>query len=302
VDKVLALLCPDLSRSVIKRAIGEGLASLDGEQVKASKMVLAGQKLDFYPPPPRENQTLSSNDFRLDVIYEDEELLVINKPSSLAVHPNDGQHRLTLVDYLIALRPELSQVGPPARHAIVHRLDKDTSGVLVTAKTNRSHALLQASFAARKVDKYYLAFVHGLAPVSGLINSPIGRHPVHRYKMKAGLSGGRESQTAFRLLKQFSSIGVSLIHIKLLTGRTHQARVHLASIGFPILADGLYGRNRHALFEAHPELKPLLRRQCLHARRLAIDHPNGERMTFRAPWPDDLLDLFKTLLEIQTNN
>jgi 23S rRNA pseudouridine1911/1915/1917 synthase len=275
---------------------------VDGEPVKASKTVRAGQRLDFLPPAPAVPQIeKAAAEFELEILHEDEELLVINKPSALAVHGSDGRQGLTLVDVLLAKRPQIAGVGPSGREGLVHRLDKDTSGVLITAKTNKAFEFLQAAFAARKVDKYYLAFVHGSPPRSGLVNSTLSRHPVLRHKMKAGLAGGRESQTAFRVLKRFSSVGVSLVHLKLFTGRTHQARVHLASLGVPVLADALYGRNPKLILEARPELAPLLKRHFLHARRVSIDHPSGDRVTFRAPWPEDFLILFKTLLKIQNN-
>jgi 23S rRNA pseudouridine1911/1915/1917 synthase len=306
-DGLLASLFPGFSRSCLAKAIKAGKVSLDGRCAKPSTVAKLGQVLSFLPPEP-ENPTLNPfPEIVLEVIYQDNELLVINKPAGLTVHPGAGCHGPTLASALLALDPDLAQIGPSNRPGLVHRLDKDTSGVLVVARTQQALEFLSRCFKSRQVDKRYLAIVTGTPPDFGRIESPIGRNPAQRHKMTSGKSKSsscpnthfKEAATLFRTLKRFPATGLSLVSLKLLTGRTHQARVHLASIGSPVLADPLYGAPLKALTKAYPTLTPLLKRQFLHARRLQLPHPNGGRATFRAPWPQDFLDLWQELLKIE---
>jgi 23S rRNA pseudouridine1911/1915/1917 synthase len=171
---------------------------------------------------------------------------------------------------------------------------------MVVAKSAMALDFLVAAFANRQVKKYYLAFVTGNPPDCGRIDLPIGRHPTKRHKMKAGLSNGKPAVTIFRVLKRFQATGLALVSLTLLTGRTHQARVHLASIGSPVLADGLYGRKTNSLSQSHPSLDKLLTRQFLHARRLCVPHPDGRSLVFRAPWPHDFRALLEELIKIES--
>jgi 23S rRNA pseudouridine1911/1915/1917 synthase len=190
---------------------------------------------------------------------------------------------------------------------LVHRLDKDTSGVLVVARTQSTLDFLSKAFKSRLVYKRYLAFVTGQIPDCGRIDSPIGRHSTQRHKMKAAQSGSnadypinpKEATTLFRTVKRFPKTSLALVSVRLLTGRTHQARVHLASIGAPVLADPLYGRPLKAISKAYPCLEGLLKRQFLHARCIRLPHPNGGKVTFKSPWPRDFLDLLAEIIKIE---
>ena len=206
----------------------------------------------------------------------------------------------TLAGALLSYDPALASVGPPSRPGLVHRLDKDTSGVMAAARTPEALISLSEAFALRLVDKAYLALVWGDPPDSGRIDSPIGRHPSKRTKMMAGSPCGKPASTIFRVLRRFPAAGAALVHLRLLTGRTHQARVHLASIGAPVMADPLYGPPKRQLSKKLPSIAPLMARQMLHARRLGLPHPkDGARMIFRAPWPEDFKRLLAALEGIE---
>ncbi|MDR0622667.1 MAG: RluA family pseudouridine synthase [Deltaproteobacteria bacterium] len=302
-DALLAELYPDRSRTALAKAIKSGAASLDGQTARANSRVRAGQSLFFEVPFwGQEGELCPITPMDLEVIYRDDDIWVINKPAGLTVHPADGHVGPTLAGALLALDPGLSGVGSPERPGIVHRLDKDTSGVMVVARNQASFDLLCQAFADRKVGKRYLAFVRGQIPDRGKIDSPIGRHPTQRHKMRAGAPSNREATTIFRTIRRYPKTGLSLVAVNLLTGRTHQARVHLASIGAPILADKIYGRSLGSLKCDHPSLKPLLARQFLHARRLTIPMLNGGQMIFRSPWPPDFRALLEELLRLEREN
>jgi 23S rRNA pseudouridine1911/1915/1917 synthase len=299
-DALLAGICPGFSRSLLAKSIKAGLASLDGQSAKPSTLVRTGQRLIFRPIEQEDTELLPVPGLDLDVLYQDGDIFVINKHAGLTVHPGAGQAGTTLAGALLALDPGLSQVGPSGRPGLVHRLDKDTSGVMVIARNAKALEFLTMAFAGREVEKRYLAFVKGQIPDSGRIDTPIGRHPTLRHKMRASQAAGRTASTIFKVVKRFPLTGLSLVLITLLTGRTHQARVHLASIGAPVLADPVYGRAPGSLATNFPSLAPLLGRQFLHARRLAIPHPNlGSRLIFRAPWPSDFLALLRELLSLE---
>lgn len=294
-DSIISNLFPEISRSLAAKLVKSGQALLDGRPAKPSTIAKTGQILAINPPEPVPEALSPAPEVALDVLYLDDDILVINKPAGLTVHPGAGVIGPTLAGALLALDPNLASVGPPTRPGLVHRLDKDTTGVMVAARNQAALEFLSAAFASREVEKSYLAFALDRLPDSGRIDSPIGRHPSSRTKMMAGSPNGKPASTIFQVLRRFPAAKAALIQIKLLTGRTHQARVHLASIGAPVLADPLYGPNKKTLAKEHPSLARLLTRQALHARRLTIPHPKGGRMTFRAPWPADFLAVMAEL-------
>ena len=300
-DVVLAARKPEFSRSQLARLAKDGLALLDGQAAKAGTTVTEGQVISL--PRPRAPLTDIEPDpsMVLDVIYEDEHILVINKPWNLVVHPAPGHSGATLASGLLARDMHLKGVGEKFRPGLVHRLDKDTSGVIITARTEQALRELADSFSRRETKKNYLAFVKGRLPNKrGVIDSPLGRHQSQRHKMAAGVTGGRPARTLYRVLRFFPTANISLVLLTLVTGRTHQARVHLQSLGTPILADPVYSRGIADLVKSFPELQPHLQRQMLHARRLTIAHPvSGEPVTFRAPWPQDFNGLLKAILSIE---
>jgi 23S rRNA pseudouridine1911/1915/1917 synthase len=269
------------SRSQVQRLIAEGAVRLDGQPAKAGTVLRCGQTIEVTARTPSAVTTVEPEDIPLDVLYEDEWLLVINKPPGLVVHPAPGHWRGTLVSALLhhwrGPRPGLD----PFRPGIVHRLDKDTSGVLVIAKDPGTLADLGAQFRRREVEKQYVAFVWGrLRAQRGTIAEPIGRNPVHRMRM-AVRRGGREALTDFEVVERFDE--VTLLRLFPKTGRTHQIRVHLAAIGHPIVGDAVYGGSRRRGGEV------LIHRQALHAEQLSFCHPHtGQRVRFAAPLADDL--------------
>ena len=300
-DVVLAAAFPDFSRSQLGRLAREGRILLDGRPAKAAQLVGAGQVIVFEAPDPPLTDLRPEPEVQLEVIYEDEQVLALNKAWGLAVHPAPGYHGPTLAGGLLARDPRLTEVGERFRPGLVHRLDKDTSGVIITARTEPALRALAAAFAGRETQKRYLAFTRG-RPVhnQGLIDRPIGRHPTQRHKMAVEAARGRPARTIYRVLKYFPTSGISLILLTLVTGRTHQARVHLQSLGTPVLADPVYSRGVADLLSRFPHLAPGLRRQMLHARRLTIRHPStGQALTLRAPWPSDFLFLFQQLSRLE---
>ena len=297
-DKVLSGRRPDFSRAQLARLIKDGLVRLDGQMVlKPSATVTAGAVVLAPRPEPPRTELAPDPGLTLDILYEDDHILVVNKPWGLLVHPASGPAVPTLAGGLLARDPRLSEVGARLRPGLVHRLDRDTSGVLVTAKTEPALRRLAEAFSRRETVKRYLAFVRGRPrPEQGLVDLPIGRHQSLRHKMAAGRTGGRPARTIYRLLRHFPETGLSLMLLTLVTGRTHQARVHLAAMGCPVLADQVYSRGADDLIRKHPGLAPFCDRQMLHARRLTLSHPEtGQSLTFRAPWPPDFLGLWREL-------
>ncbi len=271
----------DLSRSKIQDLITRGQAAVNGETcLNKSSRLASGDRVTFSLPPCGEPPELNPEPVSLDILFEDENLLVINKPRGMVVHPGPGHCSGTLVNALLHHCRELSTLGGPLRPGIVHRLDKDTSGLLVAAKNNFTHQELSRQFKARLVGREYLALVHGKMPApGGRISAPLGRHPRHRQKM-AVVSGGREAITRYRVWAYRGNF--TLLRVFLHTGRTHQVRVHMAFLGHPVVGDPVYGpKNRQKL--------PLEFQdgQALHARRIKFVHPRSlETMTFTAPLPD----------------
>jgi 23S rRNA pseudouridine1911/1915/1917 synthase len=289
-DKFLADHLADISRSRIQGWIEEGRVTLDGRPARPSTRLDPGQRVRVFIPPPEEVRILPEP-IPLDILYEDEHLLVINKPAGMVVHPAPGHTSGTLVNALLARFPAWAELdwweseedeeeagADYPRPGIVHRLDKDTSGLLIVAKSAGARSALQAQFQARQVEKVYLALVHGVPPApAGLIDAPIGRDPRQRKRM-AVVAEGRPAVTAYRVLEPLGEY--ALLEVMPRTGRTHQIRVHLAFIGHPVVGDEVYGRRRSRL--ACP-------RQFLHAARLSFRHPaTGRPMEFSAPLPPDL--------------
>lgn len=281
-DMLLLGRHPEFSRTAIQRFIAAGAATVNGEPGKPGLRLEPDDIVEYaLPEPDTEASTPQPEEMKLEILHEDGDVLVLNKPAGVAVHPGAGSETGTLVAGLLFREPEaFALVGEdPCRPGIVHRLDKDTSGVLVVARTPQAHAALKKSFQERAVDKIYLAIARGhFKEPSGAIEAPIGRDPKNRQRF-AVLATGKEALTKYRVVAEEK--GMSLLQVRLYTGRTHQIRVHLSHIGHPVLGDRLYGGPSNSPpFHAH--------RQMLHAWKIAFPHPStGERMAFTAPTPDD---------------
>ena len=307
-DRALAQLDDELSRSAAQRLIAQELCLLNGEPVKRSASVAAGDLISVTLLPPEPTEVVAE-EIPLDVIYEDADLIVINKPSGLVVHPGAGNPHGTLVNALLGHCDDLSGIGGELRPGIVHRLDKETSGLLVAAKSDVAHRELARQIAGRTARRTYWALSWGLfAEPTGEVLAPIARHRLHR-RMMAVVEGGREALTLYRVLEMYrlsSEAGrrghaTSLLELELKTGRTHQIRVHLTHLGHPVLGDPLYGRQRRlpkgapaALARAVAELEG----QALHARRLSFTHPRtGEEVAFEVEPPADFQRVLTVLRE-----
>lgn len=290
-DQFAALVCPDHSRSYLSSLIRGGSIRVNDAAVKPGRKVRDGDRVTIEIPAP---QTISSRPepIPLTILYEDPHLLVIAKPAGLVVHPGPGHFTGTLVNGLLHHCTDLSPIGGELRPGIVHRLDRDTSGTMVVAKSAAAHDRLSAQFKSRSVSKTYLALVWGhLGRPSGRIDAPIGRHPVARKKMSTHAKRGKPAETLWRVRKRYDA-GM-LLEVDLKTGRTHQIRVHMAAMGHPIIGDPVYGRSRAAGGRS-AAMRPAARvnridRQMLHAWRLAFVHPiTGEGMCFQSPLPEDM--------------
>lgn len=289
-DKVLAHAFPEHSRAAIQRAIAAGLVQVDGKVVAQSDDVRAGQTIEFSLPEVKPAE-LKPVDIPLDVIFEDKHLIVLNKPAGMVVHPGVGTGEDTLVHALLAhCAGELSGVGGVERPGIVHRIDKETTGLLVVAKNDAAHRALSDQFASRTLLKEYVALVSGVPKaMSGVIDRAIARHPVHRHRMTTG-EGGRPARTDWVVLEKFGEVA-ALLRCRIHSGRTHQIRVHLKSIGHPLLGDPTYGWKQNPAMSAVP-------RVMLHAEHLVLTHPvNGKTLDLRAPLPADFEALLGALRE-----
>ncbi len=301
-DRLLATRLPELSRSRLKNLIGAGQLSASGETiVEPSYRVKPGQRLTLRVPAAAPARPRAQA-MPLDILYEDADLIVIDKPAGLVVHPAPGNPDRTLVNALIAHCGEaLTGIGGERRPGIVHRLDKDTSGVMVAAKTQAAHAALVACFAARDIERAYLAVAWGLpAPRSGEIAGNIGRSPRNRKKMAVVARGGRPARTRYRVIEALAGGRASLVECRLLSGRTHQIRVHMAAAGHPLLGDPLYGRagptRTKGLPEAARTALEALGRQALHARTLGFRHPaSAAALQFESEIPADIKRLIDSL-------
>jgi len=285
-DVFLCSRIAGLSRAQVQRLIEKGLVRVDGFEKKSSYRLRENERVElFYAPPLKER--VEPEDFPLDVIHADDHMIVVNKPSGIIVHPGAKQRSHTLVNALVYHFPELARVGPEDKPGLVHRLDKDTSGVLLVARTPQAYLELQKQFKTRKVEKLYLGLVWGKVPrAEGEISWAIGRHTRHGGRMSVKSRKPRPAETHFRVKKRFKDL--TLLEIRPVTGRTHQIRVHLSASGYPIVGDPQYGQR-----------KPKLRspRLFLHAHQISINHPgSGLRIQFTAPLPADL-DSFLAKLE-----
>ncbi len=284
-DKVIRDCVPDLSRTQGQRLIEAGQVTVDGEPQKPAYRVEPGETVTVILPPEEPEAPVRPQSIPLDIIYEDNDLLVINKPAGMVVHPGPGHAQGTLVNALLAHHPPIADVGPHDRAGIVHRLDKDTSGALVVAKRQPVLEALQEQFRNRQVEKAYLALVKGeVQPPEGIIEVPIGRDPTDRQRM-APLPEGKYARTRYRVVRRFR--GYSLVEAEPYTGRTHQIRVHLSWMGHPVVGDTDYGHRRQRLLKD---------RHFLHASRLGFTHPTRqEPVTFEAPLPSQLEALLRGL-------
>ena len=283
-DAFMAEQVPDVSRSQWKLLILQSAVTLNGAPAKPNQKVCSGDRVAWTLPEESSEEPLPEN-IPLEILYEDEFLLALNKPPGLVVHPAAGNESGTLVNALLFYDPVFSSVE---RAGIVHRLDKETSGVMVVAKTEKVMVELQRQFKARETEKEYLALVWGAPPLKGRIETQMGRHPTQRQKMAVLNEGGRHAISNYTLLEQFAT--TALMRVKIETGRTHQIRVHMTHLGHPILGDSVYGRARK------PRLPILPARQMLHAERLALNHPDsGKRLFFEAPLFDDMNLLLEAL-------
>ncbi len=274
-DKYVCAKHPELSRTHVQKLIAEGYITVNGKPAKPGLRLNIGDriKLTIPPTPP---QQLKPEAIPLKIIYEDEDLLVVDKPAGLAVHPAPGHPAHTLVNAILAHFPHLAEVGDALRPGVVHRLDKDTSGVILVAKNSAAQVDLARQFKSHSVTKAYLALVKGkLTPENGIIEADIGRDP-HNRKRMAVVAAGREARTEYRVVKYIG--GYTLLEVMPETGRTHQIRVHLAAIGFPVVGDKIYGVK-----------SPHLSRQFLHASRLGFKLPStGQYVEFESELPPDL--------------
>lgn len=280
-DAFLTARQPTLSRSRIKALIESAHATVDGAPAKPSARMRAGQRVEIVVPP-REPATVTPQDIPLDIVFEDDALLVINKPPGLTVHPGAGQPSGTMVNAIVSRLPQLLHLGGGLRPGIVHRLDKDTSGLLVVAKTDHALRDLQQQVASRTMRRVYLALVQGRLPHDeGTVDAPIGRDPRHRTRM-AVVRGGRQASTRYRVIERMAAH--TLVEASLVTGRTHQIRVHLAHLRHPVAGDPVYGGRAAAGASSGLGLT----RQALHAYRLRFRHPTiGAEMVFEAAPPAD---------------
>lgn len=298
-DVVVASRLPGCSRSFAASLIRSGNIRVNQSTVKPGLRLKSGDAVDG-DIPPAEPIDYAPEDIPLDFLFEDSDLAVINKAAGMVVHPAPGNYTGTLVNALLFHCPDIGRIGSDIRPGIVHRLDKDTSGVMVVAKNSAAHANLSHQFKERTIKKEYWALVHGkMAEESGNIRLPIGRHPTQRKKMSTASRAGRSAETLWRVEKQYA--GFALLRIDLKTGRTHQIRVHCAAIHHPVVGDPLYGGRRSTAIPGtvSQNVRTLLqriKRQMLHAQRLTFCHPTSNAsLTYEAPIPDDMQGLMNGL-------
>ena len=291
-DQALARALPQYSRARVRQWIESGAVQVEGRALRPKDKVLGGEQVRIEARLPAQTAA-AAEALPVDVVFRDRSLLVINTPAGLVVHPGAGNPRHTLLNALLALDPKLSLV---ARAGLVHRLDKDTSGLLVVARTPEAHTALVAALAAREIGREYLAVCTGVMTGGGTIDQPIARHRTQRTRM-AVRADGRESVTHYRIARRFRAH--TLVRVELETGRTHQIRVHLAHAGFPLVGDPVYGGRRRIPAGSSLQLAAELTafpRQALHAARLKLRHPvTGRDMTWEAPLPADMQGLIAAL-------
>ena len=287
IDALLAQNVPELTRSAAQRLLEAGAVSVDGRVVKKNHKCSAGERIELILPETQETE-LRPQDIPLDIVYEDEDVVVVNKPRGMVVHPAPGHPDATLVNALMYhCGDSLSGIGGEKRPGIVHRIDKDTSGLLIAAKNDAAHLHLSAQLADRSLSRVYEAVVRGnFREERGTVNAPIGRHPTDRKKMAVTDKNSRAAVTHWEVIARYR--GYTHIRCRLETGRTHQIRVHMAHIGHPLLGDQVYGA---------PSPDKGLEGQCLHARELKFIHPRtGEPMRIQTELPPYFLDVLNKLV------
>ena len=292
-DVFLSSLLTELSRSSIKKHIEQGNILIDRKTFKPSKIISGGESLSVKIPPP-EPCGIEGEEIDIEVVYEDSDIIVVNKPAGMVVHPGAGVKSGTLVNALIHMCGDLSGIGGKTRPGIVHRLDKETSGVMVVAKNDRAHGSLSDQFKTRETKKEYTAIVSGeMKKNSGVFSSPIGRSPSNRVKMTSFSKAGRDAETRWEVVERLR--GATLVSVWPKTGRTHQIRVHFSENGFPVLADKVYGGKK-----SHPRnsgtSEALIKRHALHAKSLGFTHPvTQKRIEFSAEIPEDMVSVIDFL-------
>ena len=292
-DTFLRTRYPAVSRGAFQRLIEQGHITVNGQGVKATHQPRRGETVEVFFPEARAAEA-KPEDIPLEVIFEDSDLIVLNKPPGLVVHPAAGNEEHTLVNALLHhCKGQLSGIGGVARPGIVHRLDKDTSGCLVVAKNDETHLGLSEQFSERSLDKTYLAIVCGILPrESGEIRAAIARHPTHRKRMAVNEGEGREAHTSYRVLERFAA--ATLVEVQLHTGRTHQIRVHFQHIGFPVAGDPTYAAKQTKRLTEVSGYEPP--RVMLHSQKLSFVHPrNDKKVSFEAPLPDDFKEALNAL-------
>lgn len=303
-DLFVASACSDLSRSRIQKLIAEGAVRLSGSPARRAHVVRAGDEIEVEVPEPRA-ASIEPQDIPLSVLYEDDHLLAIDKPPGIVVHPSPGHDSGTLVNALLHHVRDLSGIGGERRPGIVHRLDRDTSGVLLVAKSDRAHASLSRQMKKRSLRKEYLALVAGLSRVrKGEVSLAVGRDPRDRKKMRAfadsepAPAAAREARTLYEIEREWPEMRLTLLRCRLVTGRTHQIRVHLAATGLPVVGDPVYGRPRYDKVRDAGLARRLREfpRQALHAERIGLRHPEtNEELEIVAPVPGDLAALIAAI-------
>ncbi len=301
-DVFLSQKDKDLSRSQAKRLIEDGEVLVEGKSARGSHLLKLGETVSLHKPPPV-SPGIVPEDIPLDILYEDEAVIVVDKPPGMVVHPAAGNYGGTLVNALQFHCRDLSGIGGVMRPGIVHRLDKGTSGLMVVAKSDEAHRHLSEQFKNRRVSKHYTALVHGnLREDEGIVDAPVGRHPVERKKMSTKSRRGKEALTRWKVLERFGAF--TLLEAKIDTGRTHQIRVHLSSIGHPVVGDSVYGGSKRTI--ETPEMRAAVKkltRQALHAGRLSFLHPvTGKEMSFESPLPQDISEVCEVLRQQVTGN
>jgi 23S rRNA pseudouridine1911/1915/1917 synthase len=292
-DRFLASSLPDFSRSKIQRLVREGAVRVAGRPAKSNQPVKAGQDVEIDVPDPVE-VSLAPEALDLAIVYEDGDIVVVDKPAGMVVHPAAGHASGTLVNALLHHVHDLSGIGGEKRPGIVHRLDRGTSGLMVVAKHDVAHEALARQFRDRQVEKEYVALVWGEVMAGRRIDEPIGRDPSDRKKMSARARRSREAVTRIVRTEAFGR-ALTLAHVAILTGRTHQIRVHLSAIGHPVVGDGVYG-GVHRRVPGDLRSVTRLQRPFLHAARLTFAHPtDGRYMAFEAPLPQDLQQVLDEL-------
>ena len=298
-DTYIVECLPDISRSQLKKLIDNGQVTLNEATTKASYKLKGGESIRVILPEPEPIETIPEA-IPLHIIYEDPDLIVINKAAGMVVHPAVGHSRGTLVNALLHHCHDLAGIGGELRPGIVHRIDKDTSGVIVVTKNDHSHQHLAAQFKDHSINRRYLALVHGCPDGNaGIIDQPIGRHPTQRKKMSGKARNSKRAVTHWKTLKQYNISRLSLIELQLETGRTHQIRVHFAEINCPLIGDPLYGNRSRTTAIKDMELRKLINQlpgQALHAQTLGFIHPrSGKYLEFSSEMPDTLQNVITYL-------